>query len=65
MCVCVYAIDINRAPEILPLAYTSLKTSGVHDMFIIGLVIGVPITIGMLFVMYVEFFVVPEKAHQA
>ena len=63
MCVCV--IDIDRAPELLPLAYASLKTSGVHDMFIIGLVIGVPITIGMLFVVYVEFLLVPEKPHQA
>ena len=62
---CVRITDIDRAPELLPLAYTSLKTSGVHDMFIIGLVIGVPITIGMLFVVYVEFFVVPEKPHQA
>ena len=62
---CVRITDIDRAPELLPLAYTSLKTSAVHDMFIIGLVIGVPITIGMLFVVYVEFFVVPEKPHQA
>ena len=55
----------NRAPELLPLAYDSLKTNGIHDMFIVGLVIGVPITIGMLFVVFVEFFIVPEKPHRA
>ena len=45
--------------------YTLLKQNGVHDLFIIGLVLAVPIVIGIFFVAFIELVVVPEKRHQA
>ena len=55
----------HRVPGLLPLVYTLLKQNGVHDLFIIGLVLAVPIVIGVFFVAFIEFVVVPEKRHQA
>ena len=54
-----------RVPGLLPLVYTLLKQNGVHDLFIIGLVLAVPIVIGIFFVAFIELVVVPEKRHQA
>ena len=55
----------HRVPGLLPLVYTLLKQNGVHDLFIIGLVLAVPIVIGIFFVAFIELVVVPEKRHQA
>ena len=54
----------HRAPGLLPLAYSLLKQNGFHDLYIIGLVLAVPIVIGIFFVAFIEFAVVPEKQHR-
>lgn len=54
-------IIIISFPDLLPLAYESLHEHGVHDLAVIGIVLAVPICIGLLFVSFIELFVVPEK----